>query len=89
MDEREKAKKQLNKSSRIMRDHTLIKLLKGYSYEEDSLAEILESQHIHFKSDHFAVMLYHIDNYNRLFDDNDEQEQSAQLQLVSSLLRIL
>ena len=73
---------QLRKQNDVVQSHFLMKLMQGNIESNHSMNEILSTLNIHFAFDHFAVLLFHIENYNPLFISRECSENPENLRLL-------
>ena len=59
------------KHGAAVRNHFLLRLLKGEIGGDVSVGELLETYAIRFDSRYFAVVLFNIDDYSRMFDKRE------------------
>lgn len=72
MDENEKIRMSLRQQDAVLRTNFLYKLLMGKIENETFIRNAFKKYQLNFCSDHFAVMLFYITDFSRLFPDTDK-----------------
>ena len=86
INEKEEIKDRLKRQDLLLRSNFLTRLLKGRVENSLPLDEALTSLDIHFNSEHFAVILFYIEDYSELFKDECNFGSEEQLKLVQFIL---
>ncbi len=76
------ANRTIQKQQDVLRSHFLARLLKGRVESGSALAQSMESFDLRFESNRFAVLLFHIGDYDALFNDNGSRDAESKLQYV-------
>ncbi|MCZ8510916.1 helix-turn-helix domain-containing protein [Paenibacillus filicis] len=72
----------IQKQQNVLRSHFLARLLKGRVESGSALSQALESFELQFETNRFAVLLFHIGDYEPLFRDSRQQDAESNLQFV-------
>ncbi|KRF43969.1 helix-turn-helix domain-containing protein [Paenibacillus sp. Soil787] len=76
------ANRTIQKQQDVLRSHFLARLLKGRVESGSALAQSMESFDLRFETNRFAVLLFHIGDYDALFNDNRSRDAESKLQYV-------
>ena len=81
--ENEKINVRLKQQDLVLRSNFLMKLLKGRLDDKIFISKALESYNLRFNSDSFAVILFYIADFNRFFNNsNDEGATEEEFELA-------
>lgn len=87
-DESEHLQQQLRQQSSVMRSHFLFRLLKGRLEAAYPVDEALAAYELNFWYVHFAVAIFHIEDFSELFKDNvNRMDEEKQLKFVQHIVR--
>ncbi|MCY9665578.1 helix-turn-helix domain-containing protein [Paenibacillus alginolyticus] len=76
------ANRTIQKQQDVLRSHFLARLLKGRVESGSALAQSMESFDLRFETNRFAVLLFHIGDYEALFADSGSRDAESKLQYV-------
>ncbi|MDD9266872.1 helix-turn-helix domain-containing protein [Paenibacillus sp. GCM10023248] len=72
----------IRKQQNVLRSHYLARLLKGRVESGSALSQSIASFDLQFDTNRFAVLLFHIGDYEQLFNDNSLRDAESKLQYV-------
>lgn len=78
----DEASRKLLEQHQVLRNQFLARLLKGRVDMSSALPQAIESFDFRFETDRFAVLLLQIEDYERLFQANQEMDAERKLQFV-------
>ncbi|MGO4698543.1 helix-turn-helix domain-containing protein [Paenibacillus sp. 2TAB26] len=78
----DEASRKLLEQHQVLRNQFLARLLKGRVDMSSALPQAIESFDFRFDTDRFAVLLLQIEDYERLFQANQEMDAERKLQFV-------
>ncbi|MGG1638017.1 helix-turn-helix domain-containing protein [Paenibacillus sp. NRS-1760] len=78
----DEASRKLLEQHQVLRNQFLARLLKGRVDMSSALPQAIESFDFRFETDRFAVLLLQIEEYERLFQANQEMDAERKLQFV-------
>lgn len=80
------AQRTIEQQHRSLRKHFLARLLKGRVESGSALAQSLDSFDLHFETNRFAVLLFHIGGFEGLFQDGQPRDAETKLQFVHHIV---
>lgn len=86
LNENEKINFRLKQQNTVLRSNFLMRLLKGRIEDNTIIVSSLEMYDLHFDTENFAVMLFYIEDFNELFQENDHYNPEEKLQLVQFII---
>lgn len=84
--EKEKIHEKLEQQNDEMRMNFLRRLLQGKITDSDTIHSIAESYNIHFNFENFAVVLFRIEEYDKLFYGDENRNKEDKLKLVRFII---
>jgi len=84
--EKEKIHEKLEQQNNEMRLNFLRRLLQGKITDPDTIYSIAQSYNIHFNFGYFAVVLFRIEEYDRLFYGDENRNKEDKLKLVHFII---
>lgn len=76
----------LRQQNMAMRSNFIARLITGKTPKNYSIDELLKNYDIHFSSSYFAVIILHIEDYSRLFSEEEIANNKEDLEKLSSTL---
>ncbi|NMA95362.1 MAG: AraC family transcriptional regulator [Clostridiales bacterium] len=86
LSENEKIKKRLEQQNRVIRDNFLTKLLKGSHLDILSFEDMDLKFDMKFHSNNFLVSLIYIEDFRKLFEDQNNMKATDQISLVHFII---
>ena len=86
LEEKESIHRKLDQQNDEMRMSFLRRLLSGKIKVDDEFFRIAESYHIHFHSNYYAIILFHIEQYDRLFYGEENITEESKLDLMNYVI---
>mgnify|MGYP005837810125 CR=1 FL=1 len=86
INEKEEIKEKLKRQDSVIRSNFMTRLLKGRLENSIPLDEALTSLDIKFISEHFAVILFYIEDYSELFNEHEKLDNEERLKLVQFII---
>lgn len=86
LSENEKIREKLEQQNKVIKDNFLVKLLKGKHLEIISFEDMQLTFDVHFHSENFVVSLIYIEDFDRLFEDQNNMSAMDRIKLVHFII---
>lgn len=86
LSENEKIREKLEQQNKVIKDNFLVKLLKGKHLDIISFEDMQLTFDVHFHSDNFVVSLIYIEDFVKLFEDQNNMSAVDRIKLVHFII---
>lgn len=86
LDEKEKVKEKLNEQKKLLKNKFIMELLKGRYNDSPLVQDMMVSFDISFEIHEYAVILFYIEDFSKLFEDEREKYVGDKYKLVQFII---